>query len=97
MSNPQLGHPSHSAELCQNVATLSRLTPKRRWILAQANYRSRGPRRSSIIRLALATISSMLLFSRLTGLFGHGEVEPGEKIDALHPFPTGPTSILYPL
>jgi len=24
-------------------------------------------------------------------------VEPGEKIDALQPFPTGQTSILYPL
>ena len=31
------------------------------------------------------------------GLFGHGEIEPGEKIDALHPLPTGETSILYPL
>jgi len=49
------------------------------------------------MRLASATISSMLLFSRLAGLFGHGEVELGEKIDALHPFPTGQTSILYPL
>jgi hypothetical protein len=67
-------------------------------ILAQAKfYESRGPRRTSIMRLASATISSVLLFSRLTGLFGHGVVEPGEKIDALHPFPTGQTSILYPL
>ena len=49
------------------------------------------------MRLASATISSVLLFSRLTGLFGHGVVEPGEKIDALQPFPTGQTSILYPL
>jgi len=47
--------------------------------------------------LGSATISSVLLFSRLTGLFGHGEVELGEKIDARHPFPTGLTSILYPL
>src|SRR5262249_42928058 len=39
-------------------------------------YKSRGPGRTSIIRLASATISSVLLFSRLTGLFGHGEVEP---------------------
>jgi hypothetical protein len=66
--------------------------------LAEVNfYKSRGPRRTSITRLAAATISSVLLFSRLIGLFGHGEVEPGEKIDALHPFPTGQTSILYPL
>ena len=70
----------------------------RYWILAQAKfYKSRGPRRTSIMRLASATISSVLLFSRLTGLFGHGVVEPGEKIDALQPFPTGQTSILYPL
>ena len=40
-----------------------------------------------MIRLASATISSTLLFSRLTGLFGHGAVEPGEKLDALPPFP----------
>jgi hypothetical protein len=60
-------------------------------------YNSREPRRTSIMRLASATISSVLLFSRLTGLFGHGVVEPGEKIDALHPFPTEQTSILYPL
>ena len=60
-------------------------------------YKSRGPRRTSIMRLASATISSVLLFSRLAGLFGHGVVEPGEKIDALQPFPTGQTSILYPL
>src|SRR5215472_11359235 len=67
-------------------------------ILAQAKfYESRGPRRTSIMRLASATISSVLLFSRLTGLFGHGVVEPGEKIDALHPFPTGQTSIPHPL
>jgi hypothetical protein len=46
------------------------------------------------MRLASATISSALLFSRLNGLFGHGEVEPSERIDALHPFPTGQTSIL---
>jgi hypothetical protein len=39
----------------------------------------------------------VLLFSRLTGLFGHGEIEPGEKIDALQPFPKGQTSIRYPL
>jgi hypothetical protein len=49
------------------------------------------------MRLAAATISSVLLFSRLIGLFGHGEVDPGEKIDALHPFPTAQTSIRYPL
>jgi hypothetical protein len=49
------------------------------------------------MRLASATISSVLLFSRLTGLFGHGTVEPGEKIDALQPFPTWLTSIRYPL
>jgi hypothetical protein len=64
---------------------------------ARQSHNSRGPRRSSIMRLASATISSVLLFSRLTGLFGHGEVEPGEKMDALHPFPKGRTSIRYPL
>ena len=81
-----------------STATPDGLRPKRHRILAQArSYKSRGPRRTSIMRLASATISSVPLFSRLTGLFGHGEVEPGEKIDALHPFPTGQTSILYPL
>ena len=49
------------------------------------------------MRFASATISSVLLFSRLTGLFGHGELEPGEKIDALQPFPIGQISIRYPL
>ncbi len=84
----KLEHRSRFAESCQSAATLSALAKF---------YKSRGPRRTSIIRLASATISSVLLFSRLTGLFGHGEVEPGEKIDALHPLPTGQTSILYPL
>jgi hypothetical protein len=41
-------------------------------------YKSREPRRTSIMRFALAIISSALLFSRLTGLFGHGVIEPGE-------------------
>ena len=49
------------------------------------------------MRLASATSSSELLFSRLTGLFAHGEIEPGEKIDALQPFPTRLTSIRNPL
>src|SRR5262249_61908897 len=80
------------------LSDAERVNVLRRRILAQAKfYKSRGPRRTSIMRLASATISSVLLFSRLTGLFGHGVVEPGEKIDALHPFPTGQTSILYPL
>ena len=50
-----------------------------------------------MMRLASPTISSVLLFSRLTGLFGHGVFEPGEKIDARQPLPTGLTSIRYPL
>src|SRR6516164_1178689 len=87
---------------CIRVMTIlwdaERVNVLRYWILARAKfYKSRGPRRTSIMRLASATISSVLLFSRLTGLFGHGVVERGEKIDALHPFPTGQTSILYPL
>src|SRR3974390_3666139 len=49
------------------------------------------------MRFASATSSSALLFSRLAGLFGNGRIEPGEKIDALQPFPTGQTSIRYPL
>jgi hypothetical protein len=46
-----------------------------------------------MVHLAAATISSALLFSRFTGLFGHGAVEPGEKIVALQPFPTRLISI----
>ena len=50
-----------------------------------------------MIRLASATISSVRLFSRLEGLSANGRVEPGAKIAALQPFPTGLTSIRYPL
>jgi len=50
-----------------------------------------------MIRLASAIISFMLLSSRSTGLFDHGAVEPGEKLDALPPFPKGQISILYPI
>ena len=50
-----------------------------------------------MIRLASATISSALLFSKLEGLSGKGRFEPGEKMDALQPLPTRPISIRYPL
>jgi hypothetical protein len=49
------------------------------------------------MRFASATISSVRLFSRLEGLSGNARVDPGAKIAALQPFPTGPTSIRYPL
>jgi hypothetical protein len=45
-----------------------------------------------MILFASAIISSLRLFSRLAGLSGQAEVEPGEKIDARQPFPTGPTA-----
>jgi Rad3-related DNA helicase len=51
----------------------------------------RDAKRSSIILLASATISSLRLFSRLVGLSGSAEVEPGKQMDARQPFPTGPT------
>jgi hypothetical protein len=54
-------------------------------------------RRSSMIRLASATISSARLFSKLEGLSGKGRFEAGEKIDALQPLPTRLISIRYPL
>jgi hypothetical protein len=57
----------------------------------------RGPSRASIIRFASATISSVRLFSRLEGLSANARVDPGAKIAALQPFPTGLTSIRYPL
>ena len=50
-----------------------------------------------MIRLASATSSSALLFSKLEGLSGKGRFEPGEKMDALQPLPTRLTSIRYPL
>ena len=50
-----------------------------------------------MIRLASATSSSALLFSKLEGLSGKGRFEPGEKIDALQPLPTRLISIRYPL
>ena len=50
-----------------------------------------------MIRLASATSSSALLFSKLEGLSGKGRFESGEKIDALQPLPTRLTSIWYPL
>ena len=54
-------------------------------------------RRASIMRLASATISSERLFSKLEGLSAIARVEPGAKIAALHPFPTGLTSMRCPL
>jgi hypothetical protein len=66
------------------------------WCPAE-NYNDRGPNRASIIRLASATISSVRLFSRLDGLSANARVDPGAKIAALQPFPTGLTSIRYPL
>jgi hypothetical protein len=60
-------------------------------------YNERGPNRASIIRLASATISSVLLFSRLEGLSANARVDPGAKIAALQPLPTWLTSIRYPL
>jgi hypothetical protein len=50
-----------------------------------------------MIRLASATSSSALLFSKLEGLPGKGRFESGEKMDALQPLPTRLTSIWYPL
>jgi hypothetical protein len=50
-----------------------------------------------MIRLASATISSALLFSKLEGLSGKGRFEFGEKIEALQPLPSRLTSIWYPL
>jgi hypothetical protein len=50
-----------------------------------------------MIRLASATISSERLFSRLEGLSANARVDPGAKIIALQPFPTGLTSIRCPL
>jgi len=61
------------------------------------DYDDRGPSRASMIRLASATISSVRLFSRLEGLSANGRVDPGAKIAALQPFPTGLTSIRCPL
>jgi len=54
-------------------------------------------RRTSMMRLASATISSERLFSRSEGLSAIARVEPGAKIAALQPFPTGLTSIRNPL
>jgi hypothetical protein len=61
------------------------------------DYNDRGPSRASIIRLASTTISSVRLFSKLEGLSANARVDPGAKIAALQPFPTGLTSIRYPL
>ena len=48
-------------------------------------------------RLASAMISSERLFSRLDGLSGNARRDPGPKISALQPFPTGLTFMRYPL
>ena len=53
------------------------------------DYNDRGSSRASINRLASATISSVRLFSRLEGLSANARVDPGAKITALQPFPTG--------
>src|SRR4029077_7398148 len=61
------------------------------------NYNDRGPSRALIIRFASAIISSVRLFSRFEGLSANARVDPDAKIAALQPFPTGLTSIRYPL
>src|SRR6516164_7710530 len=53
--------------------------------------------RASIIFFASATIASLGLFSSVAGLSGSADDEPGGKIMALRPFPTGLTSRRYPL
>src|SRR5262249_14295821 len=53
--------------------------------------------RASIIFFASATIASLGLFSSIAGLSGSADDEPGGKIIALQPFPTGLTSRRYPL
>src|SRR5262245_49515844 len=53
--------------------------------------------RASIIFFASATIASLGLFSSVAGLSGSADDEPGGKIIALQPFPTGLTSRRYPL
>jgi hypothetical protein len=49
----------------------------------QSFYKNRGPTRASIMRWPRQQ-SPPRYFLRLTGLFGHGVVEPGEKLDARH-------------
>jgi hypothetical protein len=49
------------------------------------------------MRLASATTSSERLFCRLEGLSAIARVEPGAKIAAFQPFPTGLTSMRCPL
>jgi hypothetical protein len=68
-----------------------------RHLVRAEDYNDHGPRRASITRLASTTISSVRLFSRLEGLSANARVDPGAKMAALQPFPTGPTSIRYPL
>jgi hypothetical protein len=53
--------------------------------------------RVSTIFFASATIASLGLFSSLAGLSDSADDEPGGKIIALQPFPTGLTSRRYPL
>src|SRR5262245_15163343 len=53
--------------------------------------------RASTIFFASATIASLGLFSSVAGLSASADDEPGGKIIALQPFPTGLTSRRYPL
>jgi len=52
------------------AAKLSRLVPNRYWILAQAKfYKIRGPRRTSIIRLAWRLVMTKIMYWRKNTLF----------------------------
>src|SRR5262245_27327272 len=53
--------------------------------------------RASTIFFASATIASLGLFSSVAGLSASADDEPGGKIIALQPFPTGLTNRRYPL
>jgi hypothetical protein len=92
-------HPQERVLLRQGIRVIREHVPKntRPAALSAQHYCDREPRRTSIVRLASARISSLRLFSRLEGLSANARFECGGKMVALQPFPTELTSIRNPL
>jgi len=85
------------ADSCTAVKSISIRSPRRHTNIGPIVHQFCALSRASIIFFASATIASLGLFSSVAGLSGSADDEPGGKIIALQPFPTGLTSRRYPL
>src|SRR5262249_15864726 len=85
------------ADSCTAAKSVSIRSPRRHTNVGPIVHQFCALSRASIIFFASAIIASLGLFSSVAGLSGSADDEPGGKIIALQPFPTGLTSRRYPL